>query len=38
MNGLLEEHLNIFQWRDENNYLQQVDLLMPIKKKEIKNG
>ncbi len=33
MNGLLEEHLNIFEWREKDNYLQQVDLLMPIKKK-----
>ena len=33
MNGLLEEHLNIFEWRKEGNYLQQVDLLIPIKRK-----
>ena len=32
MNGLLEEHLNILHWRTDN-YLQQVDLLMPIRKK-----
>jgi len=31
MNGLLEEHLNILQWKD--NDIQQVDLLLPIKKK-----
>ena len=32
MNGLLEEHLNILNWKS-NDYLQQVDLLLPIKKK-----
>jgi hypothetical protein len=33
MFGLLEEHLNIFHWNDEAN-LHQVDLLVPIKKKQ----
>jgi hypothetical protein len=33
MNGLLEEHLNYSSWRQEGNYLHQVDLLMPIKPK-----
>ncbi len=33
MNGLLEEHLNIFHWRDKD-HLEQVDLLLPIKSKE----
>lgn len=33
MNGLLEEHLNILHWRDKDN-LAQVDLLLPIKRKE----
>ena len=32
MNGLLEEHLNILQWNN-NDFPQQVDLLLPIKKK-----
>ena len=34
MNGLLEESLNPFVWRKKDNYLQQMDLLIPIKKKE----
>jgi len=33
MNGLLEESLNPFVWRNKDNYLQQIDLLMPIKRK-----
>jgi len=33
MNGLLEESLNHFDWNKKGNYLQQMDLLMPIKRK-----
>lgn len=33
MNGLLEEHLDILHWRDKG-HLEQVDLLLPIKRKE----
>jgi len=34
MNGLLEEHLYIWDWQAEN-HLHQVDLLMPVKRKQI---
>ncbi|MCL2532452.1 MAG: effector binding domain-containing protein [Oscillospiraceae bacterium] len=34
MNGLLEESLNHFDWNKKDNYLQQMDLLMPIKRKK----
>lgn len=33
MNGLLEEHLDILHWHDKD-HLAQVDLLLPIKRKE----
>ena len=32
MNGLIEEHLDILHW-NEDNHLQQVDLLMPVRLK-----
>lgn len=33
MNGLLEEHLDILHWREEG-HIAQVDLLLPVKRKE----